>query len=93
MAKAFVAVLFPILLSSPIAADENECVNLETDRLAAELCQCRQIESDIQRLQCFDRQAVLEMVMRRQADARAEWLSRQPFGIEAMRDRVGDQSN
>jgi hypothetical protein len=93
MVRAFTVMTFVLLSGSPVIADENECQWLETDRLAAELCECRQIESDIQRLQCFDRQTVLEMVMRRQAAARAEWLSRQPFGVEAMRDRLDDQSN
>lgn len=93
MVRVFTVSLPLFFLASLAAADETECRWLEADRLAEQLCTCRQIESDIQRLRCFDQQTVLEMALRRQAAARAEWLSKQPFGIEAMRNQLGDQSN
>lgn len=85
----FVSVLFGV----PAFAQSDQCRWMETDRLAASLCECREIESDIERLQCFEKVSRTDMLLRRQADARAEWLSRQPFGIEAMRDRTSSEAN
>lgn len=85
----FLAVFALAAVSGSAAfANETECQWLDSDPLVKRLCECRQVESDIERLNCYERSTVIEFAMKRQAYARAEWLSRQPYGMQAMRDRA-----
>jgi hypothetical protein len=49
------------------------------------LCECRKIENDIERLLCFDKEAAIDAARRGLAEAMTEQLSRQKYGPDAMR--------
>ncbi|MFG6543816.1 hypothetical protein ACGYLM_07360 [Sulfitobacter sp. 1A10445] len=88
MKKIVAVIALAVVSGSAAFANEAECQWLDSDPLVKRLCECREIESDIERLACFERSSIIEFALKRQASARAEWLSRQPYGIQAMRDRT-----
>lgn len=93
MNLALLTAILGLFAATPTLGDNDPCRGLESDKIAKELCLCRQIESDLQRLNCFDRQTLTQIALRAQARALAQWLSERPYGIEAMRELLRSEND
>ena len=60
----------------------------ETEKLAAEVCECTKIKSAVERLDCFDEAATIPSMQLTIAEVLARRLSDMPGGLGAMREAL-----
>lgn len=72
------------------AGAQDQCRYLGNETVAQEVCQCGSVENDIARLQCFDEVNDKPDTKHWIARLQVEWVSRQPFGPDAIRQWVRD---
>lgn len=85
--------LLAVLPAIALADGEETVCSYEKDQLVKSYCACREIENDIERLQCFDRNAILQIAVRRVLRAKALDLAETEAGKAAMLEALGLPAN
>lgn len=85
--KILSLVVFPVIASAQELPDPCEW---ETeDVIVSGLCNCRDTDNDIERLNCYDRLAAIQMAVRRVLLERAQTLAETEAGRSAMLEALG----
>jgi len=77
--------LFCGLVLVPRFVFAQDCEPFKEYSLEAYLCECAAVENDIERLACYDREALREKLKLRQATSLAEILGEKKYGSDAMK--------
>lgn len=90
MRKLRLAICVLAIVPSSSFSSELLCSDLaDLGSLLVDICECGKLqENDVERLNCYDRQAQIARIEMIRSKARAEQLRRSPGGIEAMKRAI-----